>query len=206
MFKNLFVFGCVMSLFSLVWTNLQAEETKNLLKWDFKTINKNGLPAGYKHSKDGKVSVATENGKNVVRISLTKQGRCFLDTKHSLALEKDKKYLFAVQIKIKNMQHVGKEKIYGFITYIYNYANNKHKNMQIRGNGSINEWATLTMIFDTKKMPQLVDGHLLLRAYHISGDIFLKEPYIIELPDGVELQSNLTFKDGTIKIGNLIKL
>jgi hypothetical protein len=198
------VFLCTACLLSV-----NAEETEtgtNLLPWDFQLTGKNGLPEGYNNRKEGTISVTKEKNGYVVEMSLKKQGQCFLDTTRLLPLEKGKKYLFSVQVKIKNMEHAGKDKFYGFVSYIYNSSTNKHTALRLTGTGSINEWATLSLPFDTIKQPQLAKGKLLMRAYNISGSIYLKKPVIIELPENVDMKPSLTLKDGKTFTGYLIRL
>ena len=127
--KKSFVLLFASALTAGVFAAAETVEVKNLLKHDFSKLGENGIPVGYKVTFDkaskGKATVIQEAGGNIVKLELSEQGKAFLDSTFLLGMEKNRKYLFTIQIKIDNQAYTGKG-IHFFYTCAYNTSNNKH--------------------------------------------------------------------------------
>ena len=180
-------------------------EAQNLLPWTFDEIAENGLPKGYKASKPEYLSVAKEDGVNVVTMTLNGQDNCFLDTAKPLTLEKGRKYLFAVDVDAANLSH-GRPGVKGFVAYVYNTITNKHRSIKISGQGDTNGWVTMMMPFDTQKYPALANGKVYLRVYGASGTFRIRKPALIALPEKVKLDPHFTRENGRGVAGSVMML
>jgi hypothetical protein len=191
--------------------NICAEEAvaKNLLKHDFSKLNAKGIPVGYKFypgkKKEGKITVTQEDGANIIKLELPKQGRIFLDSAFLMDIKKNKKYVITVQLKIENQKYSGKG-MHFFYVCAYNTSNNKHIYNKIMGRGSSGGWMTVVLAIDTIKRPLLANGKLFLRGYGVSGTYWVKKPMLIELPDDVKLKSHYILENNKTVPGGLLRL
>jgi hypothetical protein len=192
-----------------VFATDETGAVKNLLKHDFSKLGKNGIPIGYKITLNkagkGKATVIQEAGGNIIKLELPEQGRAWLDSTFLLGMEKNRKYLFTIQIKIEDQKYTGKGAHF-FYVCAYNTGNNKHIYNKVMKQGSTDGWITVVRPIDTAKNPKQVGSRLFLRTYDMSGTYWLKNPMLIELPNDVEIKAHYILANDKTVSGALLRL
>lgn len=182
-----------------VFSDAASDKAENLLQYDFSKLDAQGLPVGYKvffdeHS-NGKITVSEEAGTNVVKLEMPEQGQGHLDSNYLLDLQKNKKYILSLQLKVKDQYYAGGPKQHSFTVYVYNSGNGKHIYNQIFGHGSTDGWLTVVLPVDTEKNPDLVGARLLLRGNAVSGTYWLKKPMLVEIPTNLEIKAHFILEN-----------
>lgn len=215
----------IITLLILVSNVVFAEEenvisAENLLKYTFQDTNKDGIPDGYKIVKgkaEGNEAAEVTYDETVfngekgpsIKMYLPEKGYLAVDLKNLFRLKKGKQYLFAVDVKIKDMKVEGKwytkKAIRALMIYVYG-SNGKHAWLAITGNGSTKGWVTVMLPFNTEKIPGLATSRVLIRCNNMSGTVWIQNPSIVELPDGTDMKSHFLLSDGSVYSTNPLRL
>jgi hypothetical protein len=203
-----------------IWSAVEEPaKSDNLLKYTLTDSGDGKTPQGYtvNTAEGGKeASVSFDNSVYIgkkgpsLKVDIAKTGSVFFDYSSFLPLEKGKKYLLTVSIKIKDLHLDGVEAnnigmVRGVMVYVYS-ASGKHSWEAISGNGSTKGWVTMLLPFDTAKVPELATSRVFFRCLNIAGTVWFQNPSVVELPEGSDVQAQFIQEDGTVLPGGLLKL
>ena len=178
----------------------------NLLPHTFIDRNGDGFPDGYKRRDGHRERVSYDRfsrargGGPVIRINMPELVSVYLDSE-PFHLEKGKRYLFSVEIRMKDIDFpAGKSKwepkAYTFVAYVYAVGSNTHIWTWITHKGSTQGWVTLMLPFDTIKHSALSHARILLRCRKLRGTVWLRDPTIVELPNSMKIPKHFILRNG----------
>lgn len=199
---------------SMLFADDQQAVTDNLLKFTFQDADKDGIPDGYSVKKKNAETATVVYDKTVsykgkgssVKITLPQEGTVRLDMfKWIKDLQPDKEYLFSMNVKIKDMLINGKWYKKGadrcFIAYIF--GNSKTLAwMALHDNGSTDGWVTIMCPFRFSKG----NIRISLRCKKMSGTVWIQNPTILELAEGIDMDRHFILEDGSVIKGQHYKI
>lgn len=176
--------------------------THNLLPV-FDDKDNDGFPDAYKMRKGkGKENVSYVSKASIptLKIKGTPDDKLIFETTARIKLEKNKKYLFSVELKIDKMRFSGRwyKDHRGFWIYVYG-RHNMHKWMAVAGNGSTNGWITVMLPFNTigEKNENLCDSNIIFIIDHTAGTFYARNPLLIERNSNDEMKQHYIKADGS---------
>ena len=190
----------------LIQTGVKSEDNtpKNLMK-NYFACKDDGNPKYYKiKTKKGRVSYDEKNffGAKGPSIKLSAEGRdSFIefDQIRNLKLKANTRYLFSIQVKVKNLRTIVPWYKNGAYSCFYAMVfSGTSKWSSIRGSGSTDGWITLLLPFDTGEKKQFKYPRIFFFFFFCSGEIWLQCPSLIELPQGTEIKQGYILKDNKI--------
>ena len=193
--------------------SVNRQNRQNLFVHGFSGLAAGEVPARYLTLIEGEDSVAADDevffgdrGPSV-RMESKTFGELNLDSPFLEFMEAGKSYLLTLKVKVNDMRlkgHWWTERC-GFWVRVYDTKSDKQTWCNLGGNGSTDGWVTVMLPF---KHDELAHGtyRLLFRCKDMTGMVWIQDPVVIEIPEGVDMERSFVLSDGRTVVGSHLTL